>query len=157
VGAQIKNLLKHPDFKEGTFWERRNISTNEYIFKEGDESNDVFIILKGSVRVLGKVALDDDIKVSPGFSDLEEGQVFGELPLFDNEPRSASVSAITDCELAVIDGDKLLSFLDTHPEIGYVIMKDIIQHLILRLRKANKRVFSLFAWGLKSSGMDQYL
>lgn len=157
MSDQLRNLLQHPEFQEGTHWEHRAIGCNEYIFKEGEKSNDVYIILSGTVRVLGNVDINEGTHVSPGFSDLEEGQVFGELPLFDNQPRSASVTTVSDCELAVLKGDKLLEFLDSHPDIGYTILKDMVESLVLRLRKTNQRVFSLFAWGLKSSGIDQFL
>ncbi|OGT18994.1 MAG: hypothetical protein A2V90_04460 [Gammaproteobacteria bacterium RBG_16_57_12] len=157
MSTHLNNLLVHPEFLEGTHWEIRSVAGNDYVFREGEQNNDVFIILSGTVRVLGTVDLNKDTHVSPGFSDLGEGQVFGELPLFDKQPRSASVAAVNDCELAVLHGDKLIEFLDAHPDIGYNILRGIVESLVERLRKANQRVFSLFAWGLKSSGIDQYL
>ena len=129
-------------------WTRRQVVADETIFSEGDQGSEVYLILKGSVRVVGNVDLDDKRRVHPGFSDLDSGQVFGELPMFDGEPRSATVIALTDCELA---------FLDAHPELGYPIFKELIHFLVGRLRQANRRIFSLFAWGLKMRGIDRHL
>ena len=153
----LYKLLDHPSFKEGVVWTRRKIMADETLFSEGDEGTEVYLILNGTVRVVGNVDLDDKRTVHPGFSDLNEGQVFGELPMFDGEPRSASVVALTDCELAVLEGERLMAFLDAHPELGYPIFKELIHLLVGRLRQANRRIFSLFAWGLKMRGIDRHL
>ena len=153
----LHKLLDHPDFTEGELWMRRTVAANQTLFTEGEQSDDVYLILKGKVRVVGNVDLDDQRTMHTGFSDLQEGQVFGELPLFDNCPRSATVITLTDCELAILAGEKLMNFLDTHPELGYPIFKELIHLLVGRLRKANRRIFSLFAWGLKMRGIDRHL
>ena len=105
----------------------------------------------------GNVDLDDARHIRPGFSDLAVGEVFGELALFDNQPRSATVTTVSACDLAVIDGARLMAFLDSHPELGYPLFKDLILILVKRLRSANQKIFALFAWGLKARGIDRYL
>jgi CRP/FNR family transcriptional regulator, cyclic AMP receptor protein len=157
VKNSLYELLSHPDFAERELWIRRQAAANETLFVEGDRGSEIYLILTGSVRVVGNVDLDDRRTVHPGFSDLDEGQVFGELSLFDGEPRSATVIALTDCELAVLEGEKLMAFLDAHPELGYPIFKELIHLLVGRLRQANRRIFSLFAWGLKMRGIDRHL
>ncbi|MCB1734535.1 MAG: Crp/Fnr family transcriptional regulator [Gammaproteobacteria bacterium] len=153
----LKNLLDSPDFPEGDAWQRRLCTVHEHVFNEGDSQCDVFVVLSGTVRVVGEVALDDDRSLRPGYSDLGPGTVFGEMCLFDLKPRSGSVVAISDCELGVIPGDILRVYLDAHPEVGYPVLKDLLNTLAERLRTANKRVSSLFAWGLKAHGIDEHL
>lgn len=153
----LHDLLDHPEFAEGTLWLRQRLPANHTLFVEGDVGTDVYLILAGSVRVVGNVDLDHERTVHPGFSELSAGQVVGELSLFDGQPRSATVVTLTDCELAVLDGGKLMAFLEDHPEIGYPIFRELIQLLVGRLRQANRRIFSLFAWGLKQRGIDQHL
>lgn len=150
-------LLEHPDFREGQSWRRRIAQANEIIFNAGETSQDVYLILRGQVRILGNVDLDDQRRIHPGFSELGQGEMFGELPLFDGQPRSASVMALEETELAVLDSRRLMAFLDVHPELGYPIYKELILTLVARLRKANQRIFSLFAWGLKARGIDNHL
>lgn len=157
MNNSLYELLSHPDFAEGELWIRRQVAANETLFVEGDRGSEIYLILTGSVRVVGNVDLDDQRTVHPGFSDLPEGQVFGELSLFDGEPRSATVISLTDCELAVLEGEKLMAFLDAHPKLGYPIFKELIHLLVGRLRQANRRIFSLFAWGLKMRGIDRHL
>lgn len=153
----FQELLNHPEFPEGTCWQRKRFQTNQTVFREGEEGAQIYIVLSGLVRVLGNVTLDDQRRISPGFSELGEGEVFGELALFDGQPRSASVVAARDSELAVIAGDDLMAFFDSHPDIGYAVLKTLIRGLSCRLRKSNERFFHFFAWGLKARGMDGLL
>lgn len=150
-------LLENPEIIEGVYWRRRCVGANGVVFHEGEKGRDIYLILSGSVRIVGNVDLDEQRRVRPGFSELAQGELFGELALFDDEPRSATVIAVTEVELAVLDGEVLLQFLDSHPEIGYPIVIELITTLVVRLRKANHRIFSLFAWGLKKHGIDEYL
>lgn len=150
-------LLSHPDFTEGVVWYRRICAPDTLLFKEGDQGREVYVILKGSVRVLGTVDLDDERRIRPGFGELGEGEVFGELALFDNQPRSAAVVSVTPCELAVVDGERLLTFLDEHRDVGYPLFRELILILVRRLRGANRKIFSLFAWGLKAREIDKHL
>ncbi len=151
------SLLENSKAKEGVYWHRHRVDANCVVFHEGEKGRDIYLILTGSVRVVGNVGLDEQRRIRPGFSELAQGELFGELALFDDEPRSATVIAVTDVELAVFNGEALLQFLDAHPEIGYPIIKELMTTLVVRLRKANQRVFSLFAWGLKNSGIDECL
>lgn len=157
MSSQLFGLLENPDFSEGVYWRHQHVDANRVIFHEGEKGREIYLILSGKVRVIGNVDLDEQRRIKPGFSELSQGELFGELAVFDEEPRSATVVAVSDVELAVVDGDALLKFLDTHPDIGFPIAKELIAMLVLRLRKANKRIFSLFAWGLKSRGIDDHL
>ena len=157
MGCLLQTLLDHPEFSEGVYWHKRDYSANEAVFREGDEGRDVYIILNGNVRILGSVDVGDAKRIQPGFGELGAGEVFGEVALFDSHARSATVQALDALTLAVLDGDKLLSFLDTHPDVGYPVLKELIETLVVRLRKTNQRMFSLFAWGLKSKGIGEHL
>jgi len=156
-GSVLDVLLNHPDFREGDVWHCRQFPPNTTLFSEGDTGREVYLILSGSVRVLGHVDLDDTRCIRPGFSDLTQGEVFGELALFDNQPRSATVMTVTACDLALVNGEELMRFLDTHPELGYPLFSDLILILVRRLRAANQKNFALFAWGLKARGIDKFL
>ncbi len=157
MSSLLFDLLENPEFIEGRHWERLKLADNQTVFSEGDTGREVYLVLNGDLRVLGKVDLDDQRKIQPGFGEMTKGDVFGELALFDDLSRSATVVTLTDVELAVLDGAELMDFLDDHPDLGYQIMRGLITTLVVRLRKANQRIFSLFAWGLKSKGIDSHL
>lgn len=155
--SPLRALLDSPDFPEGQRWRRREFQAGELILREGDLAPDLYVILEGSVRVTGTVAVEGQRVVHPAFCDLGPGEMFGELCLFDDQPRSASVSAVTDCAVAVVPGQGLMAFLDAHPERGYPVLKSIIHTLVDRLRTANRRFVSVFAWGLRAHRIDQHL
>ncbi len=157
MNKTLRALLEHPDFVEGQHWSREWYLAHQPIVEEGATGSQVYLLLDGKVRVLGDVALDEARHIRPGFFEFETGEVFGELALFDHGPRSASVVAVTDCELAVIDGDRLLAFLDQHRELGYEVLQELVGALVVRLRKTNRKLFSLMAWGLKARGFDEHL
>lgn len=157
MSSLLFDLLEQPAFKEGTHWRKQRYAANMPVFTEGDPGRELYLVLGGRLRVLGKIDLDTERQIHPGFSELTEGSVFGELVLFDEMNRSATVITLSEVELAVIDGNNLLEYMDQHPQIGYPILKELMTVLVGRLRKANQRIFSLFAWGLKSKGLDTLL
>lgn len=156
MAGVFNKLLEHPEITEGMYWHRMQVSGNETVIQEGAEGKEVYLVLSGTLRVFSKLQLEDHREIQPGFYELREGELFGELGLFDSK-RSASVVAVTDCELAVFDGERLLEFFDSHPDIGYPVLKEIVSVLIGRLRNTNKKVFSLFAWALKAHGISEHL
>ncbi len=105
--------------------------------------------------MLGTVDLETGRHIRPGINDLGEGEVFGELALFDERPHCATVSAVSETGLAIIEGPLFLEFLDEHREIGYLIFKSILCQLVPRLRKTDASVFSPLAWGLKVHELDK--
>lgn len=153
----LRTLLQHPEFREGRDWHRVRFSTNEYIFREGDPADTLYLIETGAVRIIADLELEEGRHIHPGVCDLEANEVFGELALFDCQTRSASVMAVSDCELIGFDGEHLLSFLDSHPADGYAVLRELITALVKRLRNTNRKLFSILAWGLKARGLDQHL
>jgi CRP-like cAMP-binding protein len=150
-------LLDRDDFIEGVHWRRHRYASGEAILREGGYSGKVFLILQGSVRVAGSVAMSEGYTVRPGVKDLERGEIFGELALLDHAPHSATVTAIEDCELAALDNESLLAYLDRDRDIGYLIFRGLASALAARLRKADEKIFSLLAWGLKVHGYEKYM
>ena len=153
----VHTLLADPEFPEGLAWHRVPFRAQEVIVREGEQAKDVYVILSGTLQVTGTVELDEQRRVHPGICELGAGQMFGELCLFDDEPRSASVFALTDCEIAVVNGRALLDYLDTHPAQGYFILRHIVETLVARLRTANRRFLSVFSWGLRAHHIDRHL
>lgn len=84
------------------------------IFKAGDLGDTLYIVNYGEVelsirdtagqKIVLKVAREDD--------------VFGEISMLDNRPRSASATAMTDCELFALDRSDLLLLFQKKPDAG---------------------------------------
>lgn len=157
MSQALRALLERPEFPEESSWTRVRYPAHTVIVRDGEPTTHVYLILDGSVRVVGTVALDNNRAVRPGYCDLTANETFGELCMFDAGTRSGTVEAISDCEIAVIPAAALKTYMDAHPEMGYRILRDILTLVASRLRKANERVGSLLAWGLKAHGIDSHL
>jgi len=153
----IKALLAQEDFQHGRDWQKRLYPAGSVIFNLGEESRKVYLMLSGEVKASGHVQTSEGKELKPSFKTFVEGEVFGEMVLFDHLPRSAMVSAVTDTEVAEIDGQSLLDYMDAHPEQGYRILSAIVRSLVGRLRDTNEKLFSLYSWGLKAHGIDKHL
>lgn len=157
VVSRLLELLERPDFPEGRCWQRRQYAPNAPIVTQGQAGHEVFVLLEGTVRVTATVELEGGRTIRPGFCDLAAGAVFGELCLFDEEPRSASVVALTECQVAAIPRDTLRGYLEANPGFGYAVLGELILLLVARLRTANRRFAAVFSWGLKVHGIDKLL
>ncbi len=100
----------------------------ESIIEEGDEGSWAYIILSGKVKVYkntgaGEVTL----------AVIDNGQVFGEMALIEDRPRSASVKALTSLKLRVINRNQFNELLRENPSTLIPIMKSLFE----RLREAS--------------------
>ncbi len=98
---------------------------NHRIFREGEEGRSLYIVVSGRVRVHLR---SQDLTV------LEKGACFGEMSLFDAEPRSASVTTINACDCLVLTQQQLYEAIDETPGIAV----NIIKLLSRRIREINK-------------------
>jgi CRP/FNR family cyclic AMP-dependent transcriptional regulator len=104
----------------------------ETIFREGDSGNTCYVVRSGRVRVTRR---HSDGRVLT-LAELGSGQMFGELAMFSDETRSASVEAIEDTRaLALLAGD-VRRLLINHPEIAVKMLGGMAE----RLRAANERL-----------------
>lgn len=99
---------------------------DQVIFREGDEGDAMYLIVEGKV----KVHSGDHV-----FAELGTKQCFGEMSILDAEPRSASITALSDLTLLKIQRDDFAEILAEKPEISLGIIKVLTR----RLREANRR------------------
>lgn len=105
--------------------ETRTLKAGSTIFREGDEANELFVIKSGQVRVqIGNRTI----------SELGAESIFGEMALIDSEPRSATVTAITDVELVPVSEKQFLFLVSQTPYFALKVMRVLAQ----RLRATNK-------------------
>lgn len=134
----LRTLLDDPDFLEAVPCSKLHFKALDVILEENDEGQDVFLILDGQVQV--STHIDDRFThLSPGLARLGQNDIFGELSMFDGEPRSAEVIALTDCEIAKFDGPSMIRYLDLHPDKGYFVLREIFMHLVMHMRQNNIR------------------
>ena len=99
----------------------------ELIVKEGDFGENVYIIKEGKVEVYRE---DESKKIVFGI--LSESEVFGEMAVIDDRPRSASVRSLENTTLKVLHRDQFLDLLQKDRESSI----SILQGIFARLREA---------------------
>lgn len=107
--------------------EELSFPNNHTIFTEGEEGQSLYIVVSGRVRV----HIDDQELVQ-----LERGTCFGEMSLFDAEPRSASVTTLESCDCLVLTQQQLYEAIDETPGIAV----NIIRLLSRRIRELNLKI-----------------
>lgn len=105
------------------FSEAESFEAGEIIIEEGQSDATIYVIRSGEVQVVhnGEV-----------LATLGEGELFGEMALIDNMPRSANVVALTDVVVVPVNQEHFYALLHRTPVFGATMM-----HLISsRLRRA---------------------
>ena len=110
----------------------RMVPGGTVIYAKGDPGNSLFAVVSGTVRI-SVPSLDGKDTV---FNQLNEGEIFGEIALLDGRPRSAEVTAVTDCELMMINRRDFVPLMKNNPEIAL----KLIDILCARLRRTSEQV-----------------
>jgi len=117
---------------------RRHYASKRTIICEGDRSDVLYYIIKGSVSVL----IEDEEGHEMVLAYLNPGDYFGEMGLFDPEQqRSAWVRARADCELAEISYSKFRQISAQFPEILFALASQMATRLRDTSRKAGNLAF----------------
>jgi CRP/FNR family cyclic AMP-dependent transcriptional regulator len=110
----------------------RAFDANEPIFHVGDPAHGMMGVLIGIVRISLPGRRGKDIILS----DLPAGEFFGEIALLDGKPRSATATALTKCELLILERAAVLPFLERTPNACLNLM----QLLCARIRRSDERM-----------------
>jgi CRP/FNR family cyclic AMP-dependent transcriptional regulator len=100
---------------------RRNYRKNRVIIRQDDDSNTMFVLLEGEM----KVYVDDDQGKQLTVRILKPSDSFGEVALIGDFPRTASVVTLTDCVVYAFSREKYLAFLKAYPEILLALSKTL--------------------------------
>ncbi len=100
------------------FVERR-FAAGRIIINQGDQSDAMFIVADGQANIY----LPGEASRRISLKDIGVGEYFGELGLFDDQPRSASVLATTDVTLLELDRRTLADYLERRPRAAMAILK----------------------------------
>jgi CRP/FNR family cyclic AMP-dependent transcriptional regulator len=105
--------------------EARSAKAGEVIFKEGDEAHQLFVIKSGEVIIQSG---------NRKLAELSTNQIFGEMALIDDAPRSANAVAKTDVELVAVSEKQFLFLVSQTPFFALKVMRVLAR----RLRATNK-------------------
>ena len=108
IAPYVKNYQE--DFKPDEM--TRSYSKNSIIFCEGEPGDELFIIQKGSVKII-KITENNEILLAV----LKAGDIFGEMSLLESKPRAAGAVAYEDCQLMAVNRDNFQQMIKTQPQL----------------------------------------
>jgi CRP-like cAMP-binding protein len=110
----------------------RSFRAHQVIFREGDASDTCYVVERGHARAVREHADGRSIALAH----FGPGDIFGELAMFDDERRSATVEAIEDVDAIAILGADMRRLLREHADLSY----KLVIALGRRLRETNERL-----------------
>lgn len=105
---------------------------SDVIFEEGSSGEEMYLIRTGRVALKKQQANGKTVTLAV----LKPGDLFGEMALVDDAPRSASAVAIEDTQLITLDRAKFLFTVQQQPQFALSVMHTFCQ----RLRALDSRV-----------------
>ncbi len=100
---------------------RKTFSAGTLIFSEGDAGKEIYILNKGLIEVSSGGSVVAEIS--------QRGVFFGEMAFILDEPRNATLRALTDCNCLVIYHHYIEAVIKTTPEIGFKLVKILARRL----------------------------
>jgi CRP-like cAMP-binding protein len=128
----------------------RRVRKGEVLFREGDAGHELYLIREGSV-VVSKLVTG---RVEQVLARMGAGEIFGEMSLFDEAPRSATVQMESEGLLFCLDRDGLRRLIETRPQAAAALLFRFVQLFTTRLRATGNLVAEVTRWGLEATGMD---
>jgi CRP/FNR family transcriptional regulator, cyclic AMP receptor protein len=102
------------------------------IFAKGSPGQSLMAVLRGSVKISSLSASGKEIV----FSIINAGEIFGEIAVLDGEERSADATAMTDCEMLVLNRRDFLPVLRDHADLCMILLKILCR----KLRQTSEQV-----------------
>jgi CRP/FNR family cyclic AMP-dependent transcriptional regulator len=125
--AQLAQLL--------TCVQHRSYPRNAFILRAGEETDALYLVLSGRVKVL----IPDEEGHEVILSIIGPQEYFGEMGLLDDQTRSASVETLEACEMLRLSKAGFTNILKDNFELAMLI----IRNLVKRLREADRKIESL--------------
>ncbi len=125
------------------------VPQGEVIMAEGEVGSTMYFFVDGEVKVSKNLTLKIGKK---GFGTAEKSMVklksehvsfFGDMAMFQDEPRSATITASADCILYEITRDSFTEFCNNYPAQGVNVLQRIASTMSGRVRKGNEDILKL--------------
>jgi CRP/FNR family transcriptional regulator len=110
----------------------RTFGAGEVVFREGDDGDTCYVVRSGQARAVREHSDGRTITLAA----FGPGEIFGELAMFDDERRSATIEALEETEAVAILGSDMRRLLREHPDIAVKMLGALSR----RLRETNERL-----------------
>ncbi len=123
------------------FFDSVDYPVGAVIFKEGEAGDFIGFVVSGKLEVKKQTEFKGNQLI---IALLSSGALVGELSIFDQHKRSATVEAVEDTTMLILRNKALDALIQQHPYTGIKLLKGLIRILSLRLRKATERLTTIF-------------
>lgn len=106
---------------------QKSFDEGDIIIREGDEGDVLYILYEGTVQVRRKTPSEDEFAVVNLTK--EQNVFFGEVALIDQDKRSASVMALTDCKTLTLTNEDFIKLCEEDSYFGYKVLFRIAKRL----------------------------
>src|SRR3954464_8378562 len=127
---QVAEVCKSEDFVSG-----------EYIFKEGESGNRLYLVLEGEVRISRTVPGSGEEALAV----LKPGALFGEMAVFDRSERSTDAISNGGTKTLTISRPDFEMVIDFNRELAYKVLWACVRLLSSRLRSTNDSLRSFMS------------
>ncbi len=110
----------------------RAYKKNEVLCSAGEPSNEMFILISGSLKI---TATNGHL-----LSQIDTGEIVGEMGLVTNTPRCATITALEPVNVLVIRRRGFTDLLNLDADMGMKIYNNLLKILVVRLRENNEYV-----------------
>ena len=111
--------------------QKRAFAAGQEIFKEGDTGDGLYVVGEGLVEISGRVEQGGHLALSH----VGPGEMFGEMALVENKPRSAGAVAARDTTSYFIPRAEMLALMERFPGLSLALLREISR----RLREFNQQ------------------
>jgi signal transduction histidine kinase len=105
--------------------QERKIAAGGEIFREGDTGDGVYFVKSGLVEISGLI----NAAARRVFSQLGPGEIFGEMAVIEDHPRSATATALKETEIYFIPRGEILALLQRSPGLAFNVLHEISRRL----------------------------
>lgn len=113
------------------------LEDGETLFREGDEGSFLCIIAEGGIGI-AKKGENDELRI---MWELHSNKVFGELALFDGQPRSGTALGIGRTEVYILEKSTFSSLCSKYPAMGLKLAINVVKVLCANLRTTTARFY----------------
>jgi signal transduction histidine kinase len=105
--------------------QEQHFAASDGIFREGDPGDGVYFVKDGLVEISGRVGAD----TRRAFSQLGPGEIFGEMAVIEDRPRSATATALKNTAVYFLPRGEILSLLERSPGLAFGLLQQISHRL----------------------------
>ena len=130
---QVLDPAERADLEERCAWRRYRLG--ERVFERGSEGHEVFFVVDGALSIVSFSAMGREVT----FATAPAGATVGEMAAIDGLPRSASVVAVEDSLLAVLDAESFAALIKAEGALAF----ELLRRLSTMVRKGDERVLEI--------------